>query len=83
MWSTGKGNVRNSVQATTNAIPILTTANGKTVRNESEKTKIFQITEVSPGFSFCLFSVWLHQTVTYPYLWLFLHTNTHIHTAAS
>nr|KAF6427963.1 hypothetical protein HJG63_008424 [Rousettus aegyptiacus] len=35
------------------------------MRNEPEKAKFFQIKEVSPGLSFCLFSVWLHQTMTY------------------
>ena len=60
-----KEKARNSVQATTNATLLLTTANGKNMRNESEKAKIFQINEVSPGFSFCLFSAWLHQTMTY------------------
>ena len=35
----------------------------KTMRNKSEKARIFQIKELSPGFSFCLFSVWLHPTM--------------------
>lgn len=30
-----------------------------------KRSRFFQIKEVSLGFSFCLFSVWLHQTATY------------------
>ena len=53
-----KEDVRNSVQATINAILILTAANGKTTRNESEKVKVFpnqgSFSRLLNLFIFCL-----------------------------
>lgn len=44
-----------SMQATMNAISILTTANGKTMRNKSEKAKIFQIKKFLQASRFVYF----------------------------
>lgn len=65
---------------TINAISLLTTANGKTVGNESRKAKSFQIKKASPGSSFRLYSVWLYETdVPIHTSMVSLHT-IHVHT---